>query len=87
MLVSRIDGYPGCFHGTSSQWLLHFSDNWLDVSRHSLSIEAAGFRMLKVNDPAYPALNVGLWYPSDRAEAGRPDTPFEMSVALVRNGV
>ena len=52
------------------------------LSLHSLSIEAAGFRVLEVNDPGHPVLEVGLWYPSDQPEADKPNTPFNLPVAL-----
>lgn len=48
----------------------------------SLGIEAAGFRQIQVSDPGYKDLNVGLWYPSDQPAADKPNTEFELAVAL-----
>lgn len=52
------------------------------LSLTSLSIEAAGFRMLQISDPGHSDLNVGVWYPSDQPESATPNTEFGLAVAL-----
>jgi len=48
----------------------------------SLSIEAAGFREIRVEDPGNPDLKVGLWHPTTQPAPAEPNTEFEMAVAL-----
>ena len=43
---------------------------------------AAGFRVLQVEDTGKPELEVGLWYPSVQPVAEKPNTEFELAVAL-----
>jgi len=44
--------------------------------------DAAGFRKLTITDAGHRDLTVGLWYPSDQPAPPRPNTEFELSVAL-----
>ena len=52
------------------------------LSVASLNVGAAGFQLLEVEDAGHARLNVGLWYPSNRAAPAEPNTEFELPVAL-----
>jgi len=43
---------------------------------------AAGFRSATAPDPADRPLAIGIWYPSDAAAPGEPNTPFRQALAL-----
>lgn len=47
----------------------------------SLSIEAAGFKEIKVSDPGHPELAVGLWYPTNAPIPSEPNTVWGLPVA------
>ena len=48
----------------------------------SVSIHAAGFATIEVEDQGQPDLQVGLWYPSIEQPPADPNTKFGLSVAL-----
>lgn len=52
------------------------------IALFTLTGEAAGFKKIKVSDPGYPDLQVGLWYPSTGLPPNVPNTEYELSVVL-----
>ena len=48
----------------------------------SMNLNAAGYLQVQAEDPAYKALEVGIWYPSDQKPPQQPNTVFELPVAL-----
>lgn len=48
----------------------------------SPSIDAAGFKEIRVEDAGQPELAVGVWYPSDEIAPASPNTRFGMALAV-----